>query len=333
MCERLKSPSLKRALAWRLIAIELGLKSLETECMFALASNAERFIKSNEWVKQDIDFIQEFISMSNLVISNELELYTGVCKWLLANEIPEREINFENNFKQLIPLVRFSQMTEIQLFEIENCPLIYDNHGHYEPWLNKFLKQYLFKAFRFRCLEEVIIKLNSSQDELKSKASKKDTDSALLNTGHHWERFDKWYLPRNYTETCFADSFIVNEQNRFNHCVNLSRGVTTKQEKEATWRLFYWILTESKTELTIMVTCDKNAIISDSVLAQIVLVVYNVKNLVIQIETKPAFYFVPKEASLNINHLDLSKYFMINLKLKNPNEAKKILILIKQHLF
>ena len=92
--------------------------------MRALAWNADRFTKSNEWIEVDADFLKIFLSSSMLILPDELSLYRAVCKWLLAFEIDGRQDNFESNCRNLIPLVRFGQMLDTQLFYIENFPML-----------------------------------------------------------------------------------------------------------------------------------------------------------------------------------------------------------------
>ena len=147
MAIKLKEPSLKRALEWRSYAQKFSLKNLNDECMRALYWNAERFTQSAEWVEIEIDFLKGFLSSSMLILPDELSLYKAVCKWLLAFEIGDREEKFESNCRLLIPLIRFGQMLETQLFDIENIPMLK------EPWLVGLIKENLYKAYRFRCLE------------------------------------------------------------------------------------------------------------------------------------------------------------------------------------
>jgi hypothetical protein len=150
---KLKEPSLKRALEWRILAQKFNLKSLDDECLRALAWNADRFIKSNEWIEADIDLLKIFLSSSMLILPDELSLYRAVCKWLLAFEIDGRQERFESNCRELIPLIRFAQMLETQLFYIESLPMLKNHVKNKETWLIELIKEYLFKAYRFRCLE------------------------------------------------------------------------------------------------------------------------------------------------------------------------------------
>ena len=78
MHQKLKEPSLKRALEWRHLAVEFNLVDLQESCMRALAWNAERFIQTNEWLELDCDFLKLYLDDSNLIIPDEFQSFDQI---------------------------------------------------------------------------------------------------------------------------------------------------------------------------------------------------------------------------------------------------------------
>ena len=104
-------------------------------------------------------FLKILLNDSNLVIADELLVFDAVCRWLTNHEFDSsRAAHFEANCGDLLPFIRFSQMLEIQLFLIESSKFMRDSPA----CVQELLRKCLFKAYRFRCLEEVILKLNMS---------------------------------------------------------------------------------------------------------------------------------------------------------------------------
>lgn len=361
---KLREPSLKRALEWRQLAFKFNLTDLQESCMRALAWNAERFIQSNEWLEQDCEFLKLYLDDSNLIVPDELTLYRAVCRWLLVDEIEGRVENFEENFKELIPFIRFSQMLETQLFYIENYPLLSKNSRNNEKWLNDLIKEYLHKAYRFRCLEEVIIKLNNKRKRKSDRMShhlsqlrasndfdaennrldeyisiepnrtdeqlqmNRDelgfNDSEYLNTGHILEKFDKWYLPRNYTDTWMGDIIEIKSSVKVNLQLDqkLNRGPVPKQEKTADWKISYRTGPNNNLSMWIIrIVCNPSAFIDNSILAQVTAIVYNKDKLVVQVENKAPFEFKTQDSQF----FDMPVQFI--------EGSKRLVLLIKQVVF
>jgi hypothetical protein len=353
---KLKKPSLKRALEWRNLALKFNLIDLHDSCMRALAWNAERFIQSNEWLETDLEFLKLYLDDSRLVLTDELTLYRALCKWLLA-DIDGRSENFELNCKQLIPMIRFSQMLETQLFYIENYPLMKKDVKNNEKWLIDLIKENLFKAYRFRCLEEVIIKLSNKRKRKQNRARIEATDyaastrfeeyislelnqtdeqlqmnreelgfndSEYLNTGLILEKFDKWYLPRNFTETWMGDIIEIKSSVKVNLQLDqkLNRGPVPKQEKTADWKISYRTGPNNNLNMwVIRIICMQNSLIDSSILGQVTAVVYNKDNLVIQVEDKSTYDF----SNQDLHQFDMPIQF---------NEgSNRLVLLIKQVIF
>lgn len=359
MHQKLKEPSLKRALEWRHLAAKFNLVDLQESCMRALAWNAERFIQTNEWLELDCDFLKLYLDDSNLIIPDELTLYRAVCKWLLAFEMEGRLENFEYNFRQLIPLIRFAQMLETQLFYIENFPLLKKDSKNSEKWLNDLIKESLHKAYRFRCLEEVIIKLNNKRkfktdrilqmnqlrpdyetnrfdDYISFESNQTDeqlqmnrdelgfNDSEYLNTGHILEKFDKWYLPRNYTDTWMGDIIEIKSSVKVNLQLDqkLNRGPVPKPEKNADWKISYRTGPNNNLSMWIIrIICNQNALIDNSILGQVTAIIYNKDQLVVQVESKPAFDFNKQDSHL------------FDMPVQFDERSKRLVLLIKQVIF
>lgn len=166
-------------------------------------------------------------------------------------------------------------------------------------------------------------RLNQTDEQLQQMSRKElgFNDSEYLHTGHILEEFDKWYLPRNYTDTWMGDIIEVKHTVKVNLQIDqkLSRGPVPKQEKPADWKISYRTGPNNNLNLWIVrVVACTNAMMDSSVLAQITVILYNKDNLVIQVENKPPYEF----RSQDLQMFDMPVHFQ--------EGAKRMVLLIKQ---
>jgi hypothetical protein len=273
---KIKTPNLNIALEFYQISLRLGIDELIGECLTTFKYNMETLINSEVWLKLDIDLIETLLKHSDLIISDELILFDSIIRWLTdkTNDLT-RVDEFESNSKRLIPLIRFSQLFETQLYLIENSNIILIS----PEWFKQLMKHYLSKAYRFRCLEEVIVKMNNNKSGNESYSentnnNRKNSNDNLYSTNHTSlrnnfysflisnesipnsksldsssttvnyqlaEPYNEWYLPRNYTETCMADKLDIKKNTKVNiqYDAKLFRGLVPKLNRIGEWKLSY----------------------------------------------------------------------------------------------
>ncbi len=290
-----KSPFVRNAVDWYSYAKELRLNDLKEVCMKTIAWNIVHVLDSDEWLNVDLEFIKDLLAESDLVIPNEMTLYKSISKWLL-NE--QRIENVEINCKVLIPLIRFSQMLETDLFEVENSQLASNNK------CLEIINQQLLKAYRFRVLEELLVKQYNSLAQLSN-------------------RFDDWYLPREYTELSVVDKLEIKNTLRVGIQVDVKtfRGPAPKIDKIADWKVMYRNHRSDSNHWLLRVHCNHTAMMDDNCKARVTAIVYNDANTVLQVEHGPTFTFHYQ------NHYEL------DLHLCYPNESQEVVLLIKPVLF
>lgn len=174
MTMKAKSPNVRNGMAWYSIAKQFSLEELRDVCMKTVAWNIEHLFSSEnkaEWTRCDFDFIYDLLLTSNLVVSNEYNLYLSVTDWLQTRMSDPNWFFYVSN---ILPLIRFSQMLPIQLHQIEQSPF-YQNSNNQQ--ISKLFQTLLHRAYRFHTLARL-----------------KDTNNKLefLPTD--------WYFPREYTE-------------------------------------------------------------------------------------------------------------------------------------
>ncbi|XP_077995739.1 kelch-like protein 6 [Glandiceps talaboti] len=143
MSEKVKKRSVYGALRWLSYARKFELQSLGESCIEVILSQLDNVVNTNEWLEQDVDFIHEILKSSDAVICDEYALYVAVQKWLM---VPEREDELDDNIKQLIPLIRFSQIEPQRLYSLEESELVKKSPD--------LVKPHITEAYRFHALVE-----------------------------------------------------------------------------------------------------------------------------------------------------------------------------------
>jgi hypothetical protein len=174
MIMKAKPPNVRNGIAWYSIAKQFSLDDLRDVCMKTVAWNMEYLLSNtnqNEWFRCELDFIRDLLSTSNLVLANEYRLYTSISDWLLARSSNTLTISYA---RELLPLIRFSQMLPIQLHQIEQS-ILYQRNNNAD--IQNLLQPLLCQAYRFHTLAQ-----------LRGDIDKPEFSPLQL------------YLPREYTE-------------------------------------------------------------------------------------------------------------------------------------
>lgn len=179
LIKKCTTPRLTNAIYYYQIAIDFRLDDLACVCLNTFKYNFDRLIATKDWLMYDITFIKLLLNDSNLIVPDELTVFDAACKWLTYKDSDDnRAANFEANCKEIIPLIRFSQLYETQLFLVENCKFLRDSPDS----VKELIRNQVFKAYRFRCLEEVIVRLNN-KERLSLRAAKRI--SSMIETNNN----------------------------------------------------------------------------------------------------------------------------------------------------
>ncbi len=213
-----KSPNIKNAIDWYRIAKDFKQNDLKDICLKTIAWNAEYLINSDDWLNMDLDFLKDLLALQSteIVVASEFSFYNAISKWLLHESetiANRRKENFKQNCMDLIPYIRFSQILDTDLYEIEKSELA-ENYASAD-----LIKQQLYKAYRFRVLEELLLKTaNTSSTNTGANATATNwsengerinsnafTNLTEFDKSNDIEFYDSWYLPRDYTELNLVD--------------------------------------------------------------------------------------------------------------------------------
>lgn len=118
-----ESPDTNRTLSWYQYAKITGNDLLVDRCRKFILSNFDIILKTADWMELSKAEVVEFISSSDLVVSNEYDLWLHVEKWLTCEH---NKPNLKENVEEIIPLLRFMMISPKNLLEIENSQLCED---------------------------------------------------------------------------------------------------------------------------------------------------------------------------------------------------------------
>ncbi|KAL4233057.1 BTB/POZ domain-containing protein 17 [Mactra antiquata] len=142
-CHIVQSPDTNRTLSWYQYAKMTGNSILVDKCRKFILSNFDIILKTSDWTELLRTEVVEFLMSSDLVVSNEYDLWLQVKKWLLHDK---NVGELEENIEEVIPLLRFKMIPPKQLLEIEKSEL------HSTDEYGGIFKQKLNEAYRHHSL-------------------------------------------------------------------------------------------------------------------------------------------------------------------------------------
>ncbi|KAL4230862.1 BTB/POZ domain-containing protein 17 [Mactra antiquata] len=252
MVKNTQSPKVHNALQWYNWAKALHLEALVESCTKTIAWNIETVLGSAEWHNMDLQFIQDILNNSELVVGNEFMLYNGLVSWL---QFSTRKECLKDNAEALLPLIRFPQMLVAQLYTIEQSEF------SSLPDVTNVMKELVNKAYRFRSLCP--------------------TQSTLEVT------FDnQFYKPRNFLDLA-VDSVLVQNTLRFGIQVDVRTyaGPVVSENRNGEWKITY---RKHENNWTINLFCHESATINGEALIEVTVLIFNEDEKVIQVDMIPA---------------------------------------------
>lgn len=133
-CHIVESPDTNRTLSWYQYAKMTGNSLLVDKCRKFILSNFDIILRTTDWTELSKAEVVEFLSSSDIVVSNEYDLWQKVEKWLT------NERNMENmiqNIQEVIPLLRLKMIPPKQLLAIEKSGLYQEHKEIFSERLNE----------------------------------------------------------------------------------------------------------------------------------------------------------------------------------------------------
>ncbi|KAK6172727.1 hypothetical protein SNE40_016330 [Patella caerulea] len=248
-----RSPKVKNALQWYSWAKALNLEDLIDQCSKTIAWNTDLILGMPEWFDMEFDFVSDLLCNSQLVVQEEYSLFKALMSWLLHDQRQEKLVE---NSKDLLPMIRYSQMLVKQLYEIETTA----REEEY-ALCREVLLDLVSKAYRFRSL---------CPSQLDLEVSFKDM----------------CYLPRNYI-TLTVDTVRMQNTLRFGIQVDVKTyvGPVPSEKREGEWKITY----RKNQELwTLQIYCHESAMINGEAQIQASVVIYNEQDHVIHVDAAPS---------------------------------------------
>ncbi|XP_074649901.1 uncharacterized protein LOC141905067 [Tubulanus polymorphus] len=251
MINHSKSPRVNNALAWYPWSKALHLKGLMQQCIQTICWNTTDIITSQEWTNMDVEFVQDILHSSELVVTDEYALFEAITTWLLH---PSHVNSLGEYSTRLLPLIRFPQLMVSQLYQIEHS----DVASHVE--CGDLIRQLIGRAYRFRAICPTQGDLSVSFAEA-------------------------FFLPRDYTHLT-VDTVRMSNTVRFQVDVKMYIGPVPKEVRDGDWRVTY---RRQLDNWSLQIYCHETAMVQTEAKFQAVVLIYNEDDKVIQVERAPVF--------------------------------------------
>ncbi|XP_045197983.2 BTB/POZ domain-containing protein 17-like isoform X2 [Mercenaria mercenaria] len=128
-----ESPDTNRTLSWYQYSKMTGNTLLVDKCRKFILSNFDIILKTADWMDLSKEEVIEFLSSSDLVVSNEFDLWLRSEKWLTSES---NRHAIADNVKDVVPLLRFKMIQPKQLLEIEKSQLYQDHKEIFSEKIN-----------------------------------------------------------------------------------------------------------------------------------------------------------------------------------------------------
>ena len=124
-----------------------GNNLLMKNCLQFILSNFDIVLKTSDWLELTRQEIIEFLSSSDVVVSNEYELWLQLKEWLTQESHGD---SLEENLIAIIPLLRFTMISPKNLLDIEQSELCV---SHPTIFRDKISAAYRYHSLLTDCVE------------------------------------------------------------------------------------------------------------------------------------------------------------------------------------
>ncbi|XP_053577204.1 BTB/POZ domain-containing protein 17 [Bombina bombina] len=161
---------------WYHYAMRIRDESLQESCLQFLAWNLSTVISSSEWVTISDDLMVSLLQRSDLVLHNELELFSAVEEWVSKNN-PDVPV-----IEKVLRSIRFPMISPSQLFHILKQSTVLTSY-------NNAVQDLLFQAFQFH-------------------------SASPLHFAKYFDVNCSMFIPRNYLSSSWGSQWIINNPAR-----------------------------------------------------------------------------------------------------------------------
>ncbi|XP_072036500.1 BTB/POZ domain-containing protein 17-like [Amphiura filiformis] len=127
------------ALGWVAFAEQMRMHALQQKCYDLISYNFDKACNMSGWLSLSFEQILTILKRSDIVASNEYDIFQVAQTWLLGHPITENEV------KGVLAQVQFKNMTVEQLCQVEMSQLA----SHDVCTENNLLTPYLYDAFKY----------------------------------------------------------------------------------------------------------------------------------------------------------------------------------------
>ena len=248
MEKKSRSPMLFNALNWYPWSKALHLEGLLCQCTCTLAWNYVELMKSADWLNMDLEFVEDLLKSSELVVTNEYTVWEGLSLWLLSEQ--HQSLLATDAMSNLLGLVRFPQMLVSQLYKVEQSALAL--HKDCQATVQKLLAL----AYRFRtyCPQQQSLGISFA---------------------------DPFYQPRDYTDLT-VDQVRMHNTLRFGIQVDVKmyRGPVPSDVRDGDWKITY---RKTGDVWSLQLFCHDSALVAGEAKVNASIIVYNEEEKVIQV--------------------------------------------------
>ncbi|KAM4664842.1 BTB/POZ domain-containing protein 17 [Discoglossus pictus] len=190
--------------SWYHYAMRIGDESLQESCLQYLAWNLSTVISSSEWVTVSDDLMVSLLQRSDLVLQNELELFSAVEEWVSKNN-PDVPI-----IEKVLRSIRFPMINPSQLFQIQKQSTVLASY-------HNAVQDLLFQAFQFH-------------------------SASPLHFAKYFEVNCSMFVPRNYLSSSWGSQWIINNPARDDRSLSFQTQVGPSNHdssKKMTWNALF----------------------------------------------------------------------------------------------
>ncbi|XP_007886853.1 BTB/POZ domain-containing protein 17 [Callorhinchus milii] len=189
---------------WYHYAFRAGNQELQERCKRFLAWNLSPLVHSGEWQSISQDLLLSLLQRSDLVVENELEIYSAVEEWLARNR-PETAVS-----DSVLRSIRYAMIAPQHLFHIQKeSPLMSE---HYVSVQDLF-----FLAFQFH-------------------------STTPLQFAKYFDVNCSLFVPRNYLSGSWGSQWVINNPARDDRSSNFQTQLGPSNydtSKKVTWNVLF----------------------------------------------------------------------------------------------
>ncbi|CAH2291600.1 BTB POZ domain-containing 17 [Pelobates cultripes] len=190
--------------SWYHYALRMGDEGLQESCLKFLAWNLSTVISSSEWVTVSDDLMVSLLQRSDLVLQNEIELFSAVEEWISKNN-PDVPI-----IEKVLRSIRYAMISPSQLFQIQKQSTVLATY-------HSSVQDLFFQAFQFH-------------------------SASPLHFAKYFDVNCSMFVPRNYLSSSWGSQWIINNPARDDRSLSFQTQLGPSNHdstKKITWNALF----------------------------------------------------------------------------------------------